>query len=164
MITIYYILICFFICVLGMKVPIQDITDSFSIEELNKIKFLIKFAKVNNIMDKINEMKGEFIFNDTSKWNLEGLNNYNKGNTDINDIKRKLNLVLNKVDNIENLLLRKQNINNNNEFLNIIKNKANKGNFLSKPSSTYSPLLTSNNEIDIDDDDEYIRKNLQHKK
>ena len=156
------ILILILNCALGIRIPIQDVTDSFSIEELNKIKFLIKFAKVNNIMDKINEMKGNFVYNDTSKWNLEGIKeytNYHKDNNDINEIKRTLNVVLDKVNNIENVLKE----HNRNEFLNIIKNKVPKVKNISNPSP-YSPLLTSNSEIDIDDDDDFIRKNLQHKK
>ena len=162
--TIIIILIVILYYVLGIRIPIQDVTDSFSIEELNKIKFLIKFAKVNNIMDKINEMKGHFVYNDTSKWNLEGIKeytNYHKDNNDINEIKGTLNALLEKVDNIENVLLNKEH-NNSNEFLNIIKNKVKVKNN-SKPS-IYSPLLNSHSEIDIDDDDEFIRKNLQHKK
>lgn len=156
------ILILILNCALGIRIPIQDVTDSFSIEELNKIKFLIKFAKVNNIMDKINEMKGNFVYNDTSKWNLEGIKeytNYHKDDNDINEIKRTLNVVLDKVNNIESVLKE----HNSNEFLNIIKNKVPKVKNISNPSP-YSPLLTSNSEIDIDDDDDFIRKNLQHKK
>ena len=72
-----------------------------------------------------------------------------------------MNVLLEKVDNIENVLLNKEH-NNSNEFLNIIKNKVKVKNN-SKPS-IYSPLLNSHSEIDIDDDDEFIRKNLQHKK
>ena len=115
-------------------------------------------------MDKINEMKGHFVYNDTSKWNLEGIKeytNYHKDNNDINEIKGTLNVLLEKVDNIENVLLNKEH-NNSNEFLNIIKNKVKVKNN-SKPT-IYSPLLNSHSEIDIDDDDEFIRKNLQHKK
>lgn len=160
--TICIILILILNCALGIRIPIQDVTDSFSIEELNKIKFLIKFAKVNNIMDKINEMKGNFVYNDTSKWNLEGIKeytNYHKDNNDINEIKRTLNVVLDKVNNIESVLKE----HNSNEFLNIIKNKVPKVKHISNPSP-YSPLLSSNSEIDIDDDDDFIRKNLQYKK
>ena len=156
------ILILILNCALGIRIPIQDVTDSFSIEELNKIKFLIKFAKVNNIMDKINEMKGNFVYNDTSKWNFEGIKeymNYHKDDNDINEIKRTLNVVLDKVNNIESVLKE----HNSNEFLNIIKNKVPKVKNISNPSP-YSPLLSSNSENDIDDDDDFIRKNLQHKK
>ena len=84
---------------------------------------------------------------------------YHKDTNDINEIKRTLNVVLDKVNNIENVLKE----HNRNEFLNIIKNKVPKVKNISNPSP-YSPLLSSNSENDIDDDDDFIRKNLQHKK
>ena len=164
---IWIIQLC--ICV---RIPIQQVSDSFSIEELNKIKFLIKFAKTNNIMDNIVEMKGNFMFNDTSKWNLTGFNEENEELKEIKLINDKISKINEQLNKIEELLK------NNNKEKTIEKKPKNifeelsKGNAQfsqekekkkekkEKKENNYSPLLMGKNHFNLDDDEEYIHNTI----
>lgn len=159
-VIIWIIHLC--ICV---RLPIQQVSDSFSIEELNKIKFLIKFAKMNNIMDNIVEMKGNFIFNDTSKWNLNGFNEENEELKEIKSINDKIKKINEKLNRIEEFITK----NNNNNKEKITDNKQknifdeiSKGNnqFMQKKNN-YSPLLTAKKDFNLDEDEEYIHNSLK---
>lgn len=163
---IWIIQLC--ICV---RIPIQQVSDSFSIEELNKIKFLIKFAKMNNIMDNIVEMKGNFMFNDTSKWNLTGFNEENEELKEIKLINDKISKINEQLNKIEELL-------KNNKEKTIEKKPKNifeelsKGNAQfsqekekkkekkEKKENNYSPLLMGKNDFNLDDDEEYIHNTI----
>lgn len=48
----------------GKSIAIDSLVSKFSVEELNKIKSLIKFAKKNKVMDDIYNRKGEVNLND----------------------------------------------------------------------------------------------------
>ncbi len=48
----------------GKAIGFETLVPKFSVEELNKIKSLIKFAKKNKIMDHIYEKKGDLSLND----------------------------------------------------------------------------------------------------
>jgi hypothetical protein len=77
---------------------IDDLANKFSVQELNKIKFLLKFAKRNKVLDKIYEKEGDIELSE-----LTGSNNSNRVNSfglqqDITDQNSKLDKLLQEIN------------------------------------------------------------------
>lgn len=114
------------------NISVSKIMSKFSFDELSKIKSVIKFAKKNNILDKIYSSNGEIEFN---------LNSQNNS-TSLNDIFNEIKNEETKISNIENVL---NDMKNN---LSLIKNnlqKLNSEKNMSKESYSKNEIFNNNN-------------------